>query len=52
MLTSSGRVAEMQRRLTAMLDAIKIVQPPLEDFYGALTEEQKARFNQLGSLSN
>jgi hypothetical protein len=32
-----------------MLDAIKLVQPAVENFYGALTDEQKARFNQLGS---
>jgi LTXXQ motif family protein len=32
----------------AMMEAIKIVQPALENFYGSLTDEQKARFNQLG----
>jgi hypothetical protein len=46
-LTPPGRVAAMQQRLTAMLEAIKIVQPALESFYGSLTDEQKARFNQL-----
>jgi len=30
-----------------MLEAIK--QPALESFYGTLTDEQKARFNQLGT---
>jgi hypothetical protein len=30
-----------------VLEAIKIVQPALESFYGMLTDEQKARFNQL-----
>jgi hypothetical protein len=31
-----------------MMEAIKIVQPALGNFYGSLTDEQKARFNQLG----
>jgi hypothetical protein len=48
-LTPPGRVAAMEQRLGAMLEAIKIVQPPLEVFYRSLTNEQKARFNQLGS---
>ncbi len=47
-LTPPGRVAAMEQRLNAMLEAIKIVQPALESFYGLLTDEQKARFNQLG----
>jgi hypothetical protein len=48
-LTPPGRIAAMENRLNAMLEAIKIVQPALESFYGGLTDEQKARFNQLGS---
>jgi hypothetical protein len=47
MLTPPGRVAGMEQRLNAMLDAIKVVQPTLEEFYGSLDDEQKARFNQL-----
>jgi hypothetical protein len=39
----------MEQRFNAMLEAIKIVQPLLETFYGGLSDEQKARFNQLGS---
>jgi hypothetical protein len=31
-----------------MLKALDVVQPALVDFYGTLTDEQKARFNQLG----
>jgi len=46
-LTPPGRVAAMQRRLNAMLEGIKMVQPALDTFYGSLTDEQKARFNQL-----
>ena len=48
-LTPSARVAAMEHRLKTMLEAIKIVEPALETFYGLLTDEQKARFNQLGS---
>jgi hypothetical protein len=48
-LTPPGRVAAMAQRLNAMLEAVKIVQPTLENFYGGLTDEQKARFNQLGA---
>jgi hypothetical protein len=48
-LTPPGRVAAMEQRLNSMLQAIKIVQPALENFYGTLTDEQKARFNQLGT---
>ncbi|HLH95908.1 MAG TPA: Spy/CpxP family protein refolding chaperone [Xanthobacteraceae bacterium] len=51
-LTPPGRVAAMQQRLNAMLEAIKIVQPALEDFYGSLTDEQKARFNQLSEAQS
>src|SRR5262249_16694574 len=46
-LTAPGRVALMEKRLSVMLNAIRIVQPELEAFYGLLTDEQKARFNQL-----
>jgi hypothetical protein len=38
----------MEQRLNAMPEAIKIVQPALESFYGSLSDERKARFNQLG----
>jgi hypothetical protein len=47
-LTPPGRVAAMERRLNALLEAIKMVEPALDTFYGTLTDEQKARFNQLG----
>ena len=46
-LTPPGRVTAMEQRLKAMLEAINIVQPALENFYGSLTDEQKARFNRL-----
>jgi hypothetical protein len=48
MLTPPGRVAAMEKRLNAVMEAIKIVQPAIENFYRSLTDEQKAHFNQLG----
>ncbi len=49
-LTPPGRVAAMEKRLNTMMEAINIVQPALQSFYGLLTDEQKARFNQLGGV--
>jgi hypothetical protein len=37
----------MQQRVEAMVNAVAIVQPALEKFYGSLDDEQKARFNGL-----
>jgi hypothetical protein len=50
-LTPPGRITAMEQRLNAMLEATNIVQPALETFYGSLTDEQKARFNRLGTPS-
>ena len=47
-LTAPNRLASMQTRLEAMIAAVGTVQPPLDHFYGLLTDEQKARFNALG----
>lgn len=47
-LTPPGRMEAMERRLRAMLEALDSVQPALERFYDSLSNEQKARFNQLG----
>ena len=44
-----GRVAAMEQRLNAMLQAVNIVQPALQNFYSTLSDEQKARFNALGA---
>ena len=46
-LTPTGRLAAMEQRLNAMLQAIDAVQPALTKFYGSLSDEQKARFNRL-----
>ena len=39
----------MEKRLTTVLEAIKIVGPPLATFYDGLSDEQKARFNTIES---
>jgi len=39
----------MVARLRAALRALDTVQPALERFYNSLSDEQKARFNQLGT---
>jgi len=51
MLTPTGRVEAMEKRLDATLGAVKTVQPPLAKFYNSLSDEQKARFNSLRSAS-
>jgi len=47
-LTAPARLAAMQQRIEAMIAAVGTVQPPLENFYGLLNDEQKARLNALG----
>jgi hypothetical protein len=46
--TAPARLASMQQRIEAMISAVGTVQPPLEKFYGLLSDEQKARLNALG----
>jgi hypothetical protein len=41
----TGRLDAMQRRIEGMVQGIGIVAPPLDKFYNALTDEQKARLN-------
>jgi hypothetical protein len=43
--TPTGRLAAMQQRIEAMEQAIDVVRGPLDKFYGALTDEQKAKLN-------
>jgi ABC-type transporter MlaC component len=47
--TPSGRIAAMHERLSAMIEAVRTVREPLAKFYDLLSDEQKARFNTLGS---
>jgi hypothetical protein len=51
LLTPTGRVDAMEKRLDATLGAVKTVRPALTKFYNSLSDEQKARFNSLRSAS-
>jgi hypothetical protein len=46
--TAPARLAAMQSRLEAMISAVKLIEPPLDHFYGLLNDEQKARLTALG----
>jgi hypothetical protein len=48
-LTAPSRLAAMQQRIGAMIAAVQTVQPPLDNFYALLTDEQKARLTALGN---
>jgi TolA-binding protein len=50
-LTPVGRLEAMEKRLEAMMQAAKLVQPALDEFYATLGSEQKARFNALGQFA-
>lgn len=50
--TPLARLDAMEKRLDAMLQAVGIVRPALESFYGSLRDEQKARFNAIGYAGN
>ena len=43
--TPSARLETMQKRLEGMVQAVSGVAPPLDRFYGLLTDEQKARLD-------
>jgi hypothetical protein len=44
----SARLAAVGQRLDAMLRAVKTVRLAMDDFYGSLTDEQKAAFDAIG----
>jgi len=46
--TPVGPLDAIEKRLEAMIQAAKTVQPALEELYASLTDEQKSRFNTLG----
>jgi LTXXQ motif family protein len=46
--TPTGRLDAMEKRVQAMVQAVGLIRPPLEAFYGGLSDEQKARFNAVG----
>jgi hypothetical protein len=47
-LTPPARLAAVGKRLDIMLQAVKLVSTALNDFYGTLSDEQKARFEAIG----
>src|SRR5436190_6181166 len=47
-LTPPARLQAMIDRVSATLEAVRIVRPALEAFYNSLSDEQQARFNALG----
>jgi ABC-type transporter MlaC component len=47
-VTPPARLAAIDKRLNAMLDAVKTVRSVLNEFYGTLTDKQKAQFESIG----
>src|SRR5664279_22824 len=47
-VTPPARLAAVGKRLDNMLQAVKSVRSALDDFYGTLSDEQKARFEAIG----
>jgi hypothetical protein len=48
-LTPTGRLAAVEQRLDAMLQALDTVQPTLAKFYDSLSDEQKGRVDRLSA---
>jgi hypothetical protein len=46
-LTPTGRLAAMEKRLDAMLQAVETVRGPLDKFYQALNDDERARFDAM-----
>jgi hypothetical protein len=51
-LTPPARLTAIGKRLDVMLQAVKTVRNALDDFYGRLTDEQKAQFEAIGPGRN
>jgi hypothetical protein len=47
-ITPPARLAAVGKRLDTMLQAIKLVRSALDNFYGTLSDEQKAQFEAIG----
>jgi hypothetical protein len=47
-VTPPARLAAVGKRLDVMLQAVKTVRTALDDFYGTLSDEQKAQFEAIG----
>jgi hypothetical protein len=50
--TPPGRLTAMRQRIEAMLQAVQVVRPAMDGFYGLLSDEQKERFNALNTAAN
>jgi hypothetical protein len=48
-LTAPSRLAQMQQRVQAMHDAVNILKPALDKFYGLLSDDQKAKVTALAA---
>jgi hypothetical protein len=46
--TPTARLELMEKRLDAMLQAVKMVRPAFDAFYATLSSDQKAAFNKAG----
>ena len=46
--TPPARLAVVAQRLNTMLQAVKTVRTAMDNFYGSLTDEQKASFDAIG----
>jgi hypothetical protein len=42
-ITPPGRLAAAEKRLTALLEAVRMVRPAMDEYYRSLSDEQKAR---------
>ncbi len=47
----AGRLEAVATRLQALDKAVREVKPALKTFYASLNDDQKARFNLIGSMS-
>jgi len=51
-ISPPARLAAVGKRLDTMLQAVKLVRSALDDFYGSLSDEQKAQFEAIGPQAN
>jgi LTXXQ motif family protein len=51
-LTPTGRLVEMEVRLSAMSQALATTQTALNKFYGSLSDEQKAQFDRINARAS
>lgn len=49
-ITPPGRLAAVHKRLDVMLASVKTVHTALSDFYGTMSDEQKAKFEAIGPI--